>query len=81
MEHAISIKLTHEQYHILKALSKEQYRTLGNTFSMLAAYGLGYWLECNETFVKKEGSSEEGGYSYYRDSELKASFDTIPLNQ
>ena len=81
MQHAISIKLTHEQYTILKALSKEQYRTLGNTFSMLAAYGLGFWLECNEAYVKKEDPSEEGGCSYYQDSEIKASFDTIPLNQ
>ena len=81
MDHVISIKLTEKQYTILKGLAKEQYRTLGNTYSMLAAYGINLWLETHETYVERNTDPEQSGHSYYSDKELREAFDGIPLNQ
>ena len=81
MDHVISIKLTEEQYTILKGLAKKEYRTLGNTYSMLAAYGIDCWLETHEAHVEKNTVPGQSSPFFYSDKELREAFGGIPLNQ
>lgn len=84
MDYAISIKLTENQYNVLKEMSRREYRTMGNLFSMLAVYGLCFYLTDHDIRVKKtEEDKDPNGndYQYYTDQELEAVFELAPLRQ
>jgi len=84
MDYAISIKLTDNQYNVLKDMAKGEYRTMGNLFTMLAVYGLGFYLTDHDIRVKKtEADKDPNGndYQYYTDQELEAVFERAPLRQ
>ena len=42
MDLAIQIKLTEKQYHLLKEMARKEYRTIGNTATMLLAEGFNW---------------------------------------
>jgi hypothetical protein len=84
MDYAISIGLTKNQYDVLKALARREYRTMGNTFAMLAVHGLGFYLTDHDIVVKKtEADRDPNGneYQYYTDQELEKVFEFLPLHQ
>lgn len=84
MEYAISIKLTEKQYHVLKNMAKDEYRTIGNTAAMLMATGFGWYIEDRDIYIDKTPEDrlpEAGEYQRYTDKELKGIFDSIPFNQ
>jgi hypothetical protein len=84
MDYAIAIKLTENQYNVLKEMARHEYRTMGNLFSMLAVHGLAFYLSDHEITVKKsEADRDPNGndYQYYTDQELEKIFETAPLRQ
>lgn len=84
MDLAIQIKLTEKQYHLLKEMARSQYRTIGNTATMLMAEGFNWYLEDHEVYVnrmERDKDSEKGDYQYYTDPEMKEIFNSMPLNQ
>ena len=85
MEHAISIRLTQHQYNILKEMSRQQHRTIGNCYTMLAAYGMPFYFTDNEApYIKRRPEycvTANGGYQNYSSTELEAEFAKIPLQQ
>ena len=84
MDYAISIKLTENQYNVLKEMARREYRTMGNLFAMLAVHGLGFYLTDHDIRVKKtEEDKDPNGndYQYYTDQELEAVFELAPLRQ
>ena len=84
MDYAISIKLTENQYNVLKELARHEYRTMGNLFSMLAVHGLGFYLTDHDINVKKteqDRDPDKHVYQYYTDAELEKVFETAPLRQ
>ncbi len=84
MDYPLSIELTKNQYDVLKALAQREYRTMGNTFAMLAVHGLGFYLTDHEITVKKtEADRDPNGneYQYYTDQELEKVFESLPLLQ
>jgi hypothetical protein len=84
MDHAIAIKLTENQYNVLKELARHEYRTMGNLFSMLAVHGLGFYLTDHDINVKKteqDRTPNGNDYQYYTDQELEKIFETAPLRQ
>jgi hypothetical protein len=84
MDHAIAIKLTENQYNVLRELARHEYRTMGNLFSMLAVHGLGFYLTDHDINVKKteqDRTPNGNDYQYYTDQELEKIFETAPLRQ
>ena len=84
MDYTLSIGLTKNQYDVLKALAQREYRTMGNTFAMLAVHGLGFYLTDHDIVVKKtEADRDPNGneYQYYTDQELEEVFESLPLIQ
>ena len=86
MEYAISIKISEHQYYLLKEMAHQQYRTLGNCFTMLAAEGLRYYFVDNETvYIKKKPEHCEGTadpqYENYTEQQLIDEFAKIPMQQ
>ena len=84
MDLAIQIKLTQKQYHLLKEMARSQYRTIGNTATMLMAEGFNWYLEDHEVYVNRmelDKDPEKGDYQYYTDPEMKEIFNSMPLNQ
>ena len=84
MDHAIAIKLTQNQYNVLKEMARREYRTMGNLFMMLAVHGLAFYLTDHDITVKKsEADRDPNGhdYQYYTDQQLEAVFETAPLRQ
>jgi len=85
MDYAISIRLTQHQYQILKEMSKQQHRTIGNCYTMLAAYGIGFYFTDNEApCIKKRPEdcvTANPAYENYNPSELEDEFAKIPLQQ
>lgn len=84
MDLAIQIKLTEKQYHLLKEMARSQYRTIGNTATMLMAEGFNWYLEDHEVYVnrmERDKDSEKGHHQYYTDPEMKEIFNSMPLNQ
>lgn len=84
MDYAISIKLTENQYNVLKEMARREYRTMGNLFSMLAVHGLGFYLTDHDITVKKTAKDHNpngNDYQYYTDHELEKALETLPLQQ
>jgi hypothetical protein len=84
MDHAIAIKLTENQYNVLKEMARREYRTMGNLFMMLAVHGLGFYLTDHDINVKKteqDRTPNGNDYQYYTDQELEKIFETAPLRQ
>ena len=85
MEYAISIKLTEKQYHILRDMAKEEYRTIGNTATMLMAEGFAWYLEDHDICIYKRPEDQDPEcvreFQRYTDKELKEIFSEIPLIQ
>jgi len=82
--HAVSIKLTDEQFEVLKNLSRADYRTTQNTLAMLINVGLHWHLEESELYVKKINQHRDpdgSEYQYYSDCELKDIFESLPYIQ
>jgi hypothetical protein len=85
MDYAISIKLTEHQYYLLKEMARQQYRTLGNCFTMLAAEGLHYYFVDNESVcIKKQPEhceTNQPQYENYSEQQLIEEFAKIPMQQ
>lgn len=84
MDYAISIKLTEQQYYLLQQMARQEYRTIGNTFSMLAAEGLSYYLVDKSIYIKKKPehcTSDNPEHEHYTDPQLIEEFAKIPLQQ
>jgi hypothetical protein len=84
MDYAIAIKLTANQYNVLKEMARHEYRTMGNLFSMLAVHGLGFYLTDHDINVKKteqDRTPNGNDYQYYTDQELEKIFETAPVRQ
>lgn len=85
MDYAISIKLTEQEYYFLKEIARQQYRSLGNCYSMLAAEGLRYYFVDNESACVKRKpehcTTEHPEYEHYTEQELIEEFAKIPLHQ
>ena len=84
MDHAIAIKLTENQYNVLKEMARREYRTMGNLLTMLAVHGLGFYLTDHDINVKKteqDRTPNGNDYQYYTDQELEKIFETAPLRQ
>jgi hypothetical protein len=84
MDYAIAIKLTENQYNVLKEMARREYRTMGNLFTMLAVHGLGFYLTDHDINVKKteqDRTPNGNDYQYYTDQELEKIFETAPLHQ
>ena len=85
MDHAISIRLTQHQYNILKEMARQQHRTIGNCYTMLAAYGMPFYFTDNEapyiTRQPDDSVTASGGCQNYSSAELEAEFAKIPLQQ
>ena len=84
MDHAIAIKLTQNQYNVLKEMARREYRTMGNLLTMLAVHCLAFYLTDHDITVKKsEADRDPNGhdYQYYTDQQLEAIFETAPLRQ
>lgn len=84
MDYAISIKLTENQYNVLREMARHEYRTMGNLLSMLAVYGLGFYLNDRDINIRKteEDRDPDGNeYQYYTDLELEKVFENAPVLQ
>jgi len=85
MDYAISIRLSEHQYYLLKEMARQQYRTLGNAYTMLAAEGLRYYFVDNESVcIKKKPEHCETAnpdYEVYSDQQLIDEFAKIPTQQ
>lgn len=84
MDYAISIKLTENQYNVLREMARHEYRTMGNLLSMLAVYGLGFYLNDRDINIRKteEDRDPDGNeYQYYTDLELEKVFENAPVRQ
>ena len=85
MDYAISIKLTEQQYYLIKEMARQQYRTIGNCFSMLAAEGLRYYFVDNEAVCiqrkPEHCTTENPHYENYTEQELIDEFSKIPTIQ
>ena len=84
MELAINIKLTEHQYYLLKEMARQEYRTLGNTFAMLAAEGLNYFFVDNSVYIKKRPEhceTDHPNHEHYGEGEIIEEFAKIPLQQ
>ena len=86
MEYAISIKLSEHQYYLLKEMARQQYRTLGNCYTMLAAEGLRYYFVDSENiYIKKKPEHCEGTadpqYENYTEQQLIDESAKIPMQQ
>ena len=84
MDHAIPIKLTEKQYHILSQMAKVEYRTIGNMVGALIAEGISFYLTERNVPVKKmqeDWTREDGQYEYYTDGEVQDALVTIAVLQ
>jgi len=86
MEYAITIKLSEHQSYLLTEMAHQQYRTLGNCFTMLAAEGLRYYFVDNETpCIKKKpehyDDTAHPEYQNYTEQQLIDEFAKIPMQQ
>jgi hypothetical protein len=85
MEYAISIKLTEKQYHILRGMAKDEYRTIGNTATMLMAEGFAWYIQDHDLCIYKRPEDRDLGcdreFQRYTDKELNEIFSEIPLIQ
>lgn len=84
MDYAISIKLTENQYNVLKEMARQDYRTMGNMFTMLAVHGLGSYLSNHDLAIRKTEADRDPngqGYQYYKDLELEEVFENAPVRQ
>lgn len=84
MDYAISIKLTENQYNVLREMARHEYRTMGNLLSMLAVHGLGFYLNDRDINIRKtEEDRDPNGneYQYYTDLELEKVFENAPVLQ
>jgi hypothetical protein len=85
MDYAISIRLSEHQYYLLKEMARQQYRTLGNAYAMLAAEGLRFYFVDNESvYIKKKLDHCETSNPQrenYTEQELIDAFAKIPTQQ
>lgn len=84
MDYAISIKLTENQYNVLKEMARQDYRTMGNMFTMLAVHGLGSYLSNHDLSIRKTEADRDPNvqeYQYYKDLELEEVFENAPVRQ
>ena len=82
--HAVSIKLTDDQFEVLKNFAHADYRTTQNTLAMLISVGLNWHLEDSGLYVKKINKHRDpdgSEYQYYSDRELKDIFESLPFIQ
>lgn len=85
MDYAISIRLSEHQYYLLKEMARQQYRTLGNAYAMLAAEGLRFYFVYNESvYIEKRLDHCETSNPQrenYTEQELIDAFAKIPTQQ
>ena len=84
MDYAVSIKLTEKQYHLIKEMAKDQYRTIGNTLAMFVVEGFKWYVQDHEVYIKRmecDRISTGGDYQFYTDEESIETLDQMPLTQ
>lgn len=84
MSRTITVELSEKQYHIIEEMARTEYRTIENTWAMLAANGFIYILCDRDVCVKKleEDRDFDGPeVQFYNDKEMEAIVGEIPLKQ